>query len=466
MPALNVKNRTLFIRDNVDILDNLNSECADLIYLDPPFNSNRDYAAPAESQAAGAFFKDAWTLDDIDLAWSGQIAERHPALAAVISAAGMAGGKGDKAYLIFMARRLLEMHRILKSTGGVYLHCDPTMSHSLKLLMDAVFGKKNFRNEIVWKKTNSPKTQSAAFGNQHDVILSYSKSAKFTFNGACVQYSEKQKKVFSRNDNDGMGFYQTISLVAGGMQKSPRRKTFEFQGKTAAWLYKKETLQKFWDEGRIYKTPSGYRLKDYLKDRDGAAVSDIWTDGGVKPIQGKASENTQYPTQKPLALLERIIKASSNEGDVVLDPFCGCATTLVAAETLNRQWVGVDISNKAADLINARLQDAQDMLSAKGAWKKIITRENFPARTDNGAIMVNKKEHAHILYGMQEGNCAGCRCHFPFRNLTLDHQEPKSKGGQDTKTNLQLLCGACNSVKGDRPMAYLLAWLRKQGIIS
>ncbi len=409
MPELNVKNRTLFIRDNVDILDNLNSECADLIYLDPPFNSNRHYSAPIGSKAAGVSFKDAWTLDDIDLAWVGQISERHPALAAVIDAAGMVGGKGDKAYLIFMARRLLEMRRLLKSAGSIYLHCDPTMSHSLKLLMDAVFGARNFRNEIIWFYHDTPGRPKRDFSRKHDVLLRYSAGGNYTFNAGDIQIPIKEESIAR------------------------------------------------------YKTARNLGGKKYTGGKHTKIPESVWQFPAVKK---NSRESTGYPTQKPLALLERIIKASSNEGDVVLDPFCGCATTLVAAETLNRQWVGVDISNKAADLIKTRLQDAQDMLSTKGAWKKVIMRENFPARTDNGAIMVNKKEHAHILYGMQEGHCAGCRHHFPFRNLTLDHQEPKSKGGQDTKTNLQLLCGACNSVKGDRPMAYLLAWLRKRGIIG
>ncbi|MGI9306448.1 MAG: DNA methyltransferase [Gammaproteobacteria bacterium] len=407
MPELNVKNRTLFIRDNIDILDNLNSECADLIYLDPPFNSNRDYAAPIGSKAAGASFKDAWTLDDIDLAWVGQISERHPALAAVIDAAGMTGGKGDKAYLIFMARRLLEMHRILKSTGSIYLHCDPTMSHSLKLLMDAVFDSRNFRNELIWRIgwVSGYKTQKKGFIRNHDTLLYYAKSPKFTFCKEYIPYPEG----YVRRD--------------GGAP-----------------------------------TGKGIPIEDTWNCSNGDILDSIM-------IKSFSKEKTGYPTQKPLALLERIIKASTNEGDVVLDPFCGCATTLVAAETLNRQWLGVDISNKAGELIKTRLQNAQDMLSTKGAWKKIITREDFPARTDNGAVMVNPKKEAHTLYGKQEGNCAGCRHHFPFRNMTVDHEKPKSKGGQNTADNLQLLCGACNSVKGNRAMEYLIAKLKEQGII-
>ncbi|MGI9306871.1 MAG: DNA methyltransferase [Gammaproteobacteria bacterium] len=416
MPELNVQNRTLFIRDNVDILDNLNSECADLIYLDPPFNSNRNYAAPIGSRAAGVSFKDAWTLDDIDLAWVGQISERYPALSAVIDAAGIVGGKGDKAYLIFMARRLLEMRRILKPAGSIYLHCDPTMSHSLKLLMDAVFGGGSFRNEIVWCYTRMSSKNQKQLSKAHDIIFWYSKTARknWTFNVDDIRlpYAESSKK------REGM----TLNRLGSGYSK----------------------------EGVTVLNPGGKFPEDWIRH--------------IPYL--RQNERTGYPTQKPLALLERIIKASTNEGDVVLDPFCGCATTLVAAETLNRQWVGIDVSKKAEDLINMRLQNAQDMLSTKGAWKKVITREDCPARTDNGAVMVNKKEQAHILYGKQEGNCAGCRFHFPFRNMTVDHEKPKSKGGQTTAENLQLLCGACNSVKGNRSMAYLLAKLKEQGIIS
>ena len=408
---LNVANRTLFVCDNIGVLDGINSACVDLIYLDPPFNSNRNYSAPIGSKAAGAAFKDAWTLDDIDLAWVGQIAERHPSLAAVINAAGLAGGKGDKAYLVFMARRLLEMHRILKPTGSIYLHCDPTMSHSLKMLMDSIFGKKQFRNEVVWSYRRWA-GRAKKFQSMHDVLLFYGKSGDYVWNWP------KEPK------SPGTPHYKRWNVA----DKDGKLKTFADKSVAVS-----ETNMR-----------------------------DVWE---VSWLQSQSKERTGYPTQKPLALLQRIIKASSDEGDVVLDPFCGCATAMVAAEMLGRRWIGADISPMATNLIQARLQNAQDILTTKGAWKKISVREDLPVRTDEGDLTVNPKIYSHELYGMQDGKCAGCRHEFPFRNLTVDHKESREQGGRDIKPNLQLLCGWCNSVKGTRPMAYLLARLKEAGII-
>ncbi|MGI9297880.1 MAG: DNA methyltransferase [Gammaproteobacteria bacterium] len=429
---LNVANRTLFICDNVGVLDGMNSECADLIYLDPPFNSNRHYSAPIDSRAAGAAFKDAWTLDDIDLAWVGQIAERHPGLAAVINAAGLAGGKGDKAYLIFMARRVLEMHRILKATGSIYLHCDPTMSHSLKMLMDSVFGKRQFRNEVIWSY-NRFSRRGGAFPSMSDTILFYGKGRGALFN---------KLPVAARDATRYEKGYHTV--VDDGVKR-----LLVYDRKKAA--------------DKIAAAKKEGTAVAHTKSQS-PSVGNVW--GDIPIINPMAKERTGYPTQKPLALLERIIRASSDEGGVVLDPFCGCATALVAAERLNRRWIGVDISPKATDLIQTRLQNAQDMLTTKGAWKKVSTRRDRPARTDGGDLMVNPKEYRHELYGMQNGECAGCRHEFPFRNMTVDHKDADAPARtRNAKTNLQLLCGACNSVKGPRPMSYLLAYLKKHGIV-
>lgn len=407
---LNVKNRTLFIRDNLDILVNINSESVDLIYLDPPFNSNRHYSAPIGSKAAGASFSDAWTLDDIDIAWHGQLAETHPKLANIIEAAGAVGGKGDKAYLIFMAIRLIELHRILKSTGSIYLHCDPTMSHSLKLLLDGIFGRKNFRNEIIWCYTGPGSPKMRQFNRKHDVIFWYAKSNTWVFNKDNVRTPHADGGPHSGGFNSDMD---------------------------------KDLSASYAEKGKIPET---------------------WWNIAIA-----ARSKTQYvgyPTQKPEALLDRIIKASSNEGDVILDPFCGCATALVVAEKLKRQWLGIDISDKAKDLVVQRLVNSRHLFSHNPA-DLVITRENHLVRSDNQEALVNPKEHKHILYGQQEGYCNGCNYHFPFRNMTLDHIQPVSKGGQDIPENLQLLCGACNSLKGNRlTMAELKAQLKKQRLIN
>ena len=405
---LNVVNRTLFTGDNLDIMRGMNSDCVDLIYLDPPFNSNQTYAAPIGSKAAGAAFKDTWTLDDVDLAWHGQIAEDHPELYAIIDAAGVCHGKSMKAYLIMMGVRLLEMRRILRDTGSIYLHCDPTASHYLKMVMDAVFGADSFRNEVIWHYRRWT-AGNKNFQRMHDVILRYTRSDKATFNVQFEPYGDWIKKDYKYVDPN--------------------------TGKRWRW-----------------HTVKGKRYKVFLDDPDrGVKLNDVW----IMPHLGStAKERLGYPTQKPLTLLNRIISASSNIGDVVLDPFCGCATACVAAEHLQREWIGIDLSEKAADLVRDRLSDAS------GIFGRITHRHDIPVRTDVKSIK-HYTNYKHELYGQQEGVCNGCHVHFPFRNLTVDHIIPQSKGGQGNVDNLQLLCGACNSMKGNRPMEVLLARLSR-----
>ena len=390
-----IKPQTIFTGDNLDIMHGMESESVDLIYIDPPFNSNRNYSAPIGSKAAGAAFKDTWTLSDTDDAWWGEIADEHPSLYKVIDAVGEIGGKGGKAYLIYMAMRLLEMKRLLKPTGSIYYHCDPTMSHSIKLTMDSVFERKNFRNEVIW----GYRTQGVSMKNwpkKHDILLCYGGGGdKITF------HPMKERLYY----------------------KKPFRHTQIDQ------------------EGRHY-------VDVYVRD--------VWDDDPqVKALISQAKERTGYPTQKPLALLERIIKASSNEGDIVLDSFCGCATALIAAQKLNRQWIGVDISPVAVQLVKNRLENEL------GLFADFIHRQDIPVRKKN---VKRSKNIKHILYGQQEGECAGCQCWFPFRNLAIDHYVPTSKGGTNDDANLQLLCTPCNSTKGNRTMEFLLASLKEQGV--
>ena len=394
--------------DNLAIMRGMNSESVDLIYLDPPFNSNRTYGAPVGSQAAGAAFKDSWTLDDIDLAWHGEIAEQNPAVYSVIGAAGEAHGKGMKSYLIMMSVRLLEMRRILKDTGSLYLHCDPTASHYLKLLLDAVLGRTNFRNEIVWcyRGGGSPKK---GFGRRHDVILSYSKTKEYDFfpNDVRIPY---QAEGINRTDDAMWGKHKGISTI-----------------------YKPHPL--------------------------GKVPEDWWP---INILNANDPERVGYPTQKPLKLLDRIIKASSNEGDIILDPFAGCATACVAAERLNRQWVGIDISEKAVELVQLRVRKIDlDLFHDFDP----IRRTDIPRRTDQGPLP-SYRTHKHRLFGKQEGMCGGCGTLFPFRNFTIDHIVPQSKGGSDHLDNLQLLCGACNSTKGAGTQAELIVKLNGQGILT
>ena len=292
----NIQNRTIFCRDNLEILQEINSSCIDLIYLDPPFNKNKVFSAPIGSSAEGASFSDIFREEDVQDEWLQTIQEDYEQMYTLLSAVNVLEGRTSYnfCYLSYMAIRLIEMHRILKDTGSIYLHCDPTMSHYLKILMDCIFGEQNFRNEIVWGYRTGGISKKH-FPKKHDINLCYGKTSN-TYHNPVQETILYEKPFFtdhtSPNEN---GKYETD----------------------------------------VY-------------------VRDVWED--IKPLLNLSKERTGYPTQKPLALLERIIKASSQEGDIVLDPFCGCATTCVAAELLDRKWVGIDVSKEAYHLVELRLK--------------------------------------------------------------------------------------------------------------
>ena len=485
----NFADRTIWTGDNLDILRGINSESVDLIYLDPPFNSNRNYAAPVGSAAAGAAFKDTWTLSDLDVAWMGLIADEQPAMYKVLEAAGLTHGKGMQSYLCMMAVRLLEMRRVLKDTGSIYLHCDPTASHYLKLLMDSIWGQSNFRNEIVWKRT-SGRSDANGYGRVHDTILFYCKSEAFTWHTQWLPHSEEYvRRAYSNQDERGL--WQPDQLTASGLRsgesgdpwrdvdpgkvgnhwRTPTQggmKDFIIeQGLIPGWPEDYPSVHGRLDvldaAGLIYWPPGGAgvpRLKRYLASTKGRAVEDIFAD--INRLEGQSKERVGYPTQKPLALLERIIKASSNEDDVVLDPFCGCATACVAAENLGRRWIGIDISPKAVELVNIRLQQSMGTLFHDGF---VTARTDVPRRTDL-VVPIPYRQNKHVIFGQQEGRCNGCRSAFEFRHFEVDHVIPRDSGGQDHIENLQLLCGHCNRVKGNRTQEYLMTRLIEMGIAA
>ncbi|MYB96034.1 hypothetical protein F4054_06980 [Candidatus Poribacteria bacterium] len=406
MGTMNIKSKTIFTGDNLPIMRGINSESIDLIYLDPPFNSKTNYAAPIGSKAAGAEFKDTWTLNDVDAAWLDLIETKYPALNRVIHAAMT---NSDKSYLIYMAARLLEMKRILKDTGSIYLHCDTTMSHYLKLVMDAVFGKGNFRNEVVWCYQIGARSKKQ-FGRKHDAILFYSKSKNYVFDSDAVRIERQKTHMKVETDSEGR-----------------------------TWQVKKDAKS-----GKVYRYPTDL----------GVLCPDWWV--GIQQLNRNQKERTGYPTQKPLVLLDRIIKASSNKADVVFDPFCGCATTLVAADRLQRDWIGIDISDKAAELVVERIKSEQ------GLFGNIINRTDIPKRTDLGDIpRYNAPENKTLLYGEQSGYCNGCGTHFEKQHLEIDHIIAENVGGTDHIENLQLLCSHCNRVKGERGQEYLISRLNK-----
>ncbi|MYI68551.1 MAG: hypothetical protein F4103_07330 [Boseongicola sp. SB0673_bin_14] len=465
----------------------INDACIDLIYLDPPFNSNRDYQAPIGSQAAGAAFKDAWTLNDVDVHEHGELADRNTAAYSVIEAARQAHDKGMMAYLIFMAVRLLEMKRILKDNGSIYLHCDDTAGHWLRALMGAVFGRDAFRNEIVWKRVSNH-NDAGRFGRTGDRILFYGSDIR----RKAVKVPLSEANVESKyRHTDARGRYSDSDLTGAGVSESEageswrgwnptdigRHWSVPRTGDYAAWIeselipgYRSEDsvsarLDKLDEVGLVVFTANGTpRLKRYLAASQGQVPPDVWID--IPPVNSQAKERTDYPTQKPLKLLDRIIKASSDPDDMVLDPFCGCATACVAADRLGRKWAGIDLSPLAVKLVNDRI--AQDRAATKEApviggslWGGVTALTEPPGRTDLGDLP-NYRTHRHRLYGEQEGVCNGCDTHFPFRVMEVDHMLPRSKGGTDRLDNLQLLCSGCNRSKGDKTMAEWRAALSRQ----
>lgn len=360
----------LYYGDNLLVLrEHLAEESVDLIYLDPPFNSKRDYnllfKSPKghESEAQIEAFKDSWSWgDQAEREFDEILRQKNTDVAGLMRAIRDFLGENDMmAYLTMMANRLLELHRVLKPTGSLYLHCDPTASHYLRLVLDGVFGKVNFRTEISWRRQsahNDAKQGRKQYGNVRDVIFFYTKSDEWEWNWLYTPYTEDYVEDFYRFVEPGTGRrYRLSDLTApGGASPQKRNPHYEFMGVTRYWRYTKANMEKLLAEGRIVQTAPGRvpAYKRYLDEMPGIGLQNDWAD--IKPPAG--NELLGYPTQKPLALLERIISASSQEGDVVLDPFCGCGTAVHAAQKLKRKWIGIDITHLAVSLIEKRLSDA------------------------------------------------------------------------------------------------------------
>ena len=430
MGIQNWENRTLFHGDNLRIMRGMNSGTVDLVATDPPFKKGRDFHATPDSLAAGAKFEDRWNWDeDVHPEWVDAIKDDWPAVHTVVEMARVVYGQDMAAYLCWLGVRLMEMHRLLKPTGSIYLHIDHTAHAYVKCLMDAIFGKENFRNEIVWcypPKGNGPRL---GFHRKHDTILYYGKSNESVFVRQYTDLDDRQKAKFS--------------FIA--------------------------------DDGRRYKDFKGVRT--YLDEIEGRPVPDWWVDIAVA-TQSRI-ETTGYPTQKPLALLERIIKASSNKGDTVLDPFAGCATTPIAAERLGRQWVGVDIWDGAYKVVRNRLQ--QEGLAVPNTEKlegqqrltlaDITYATQPPERTDDNEVSIpflrlklqrpverwqrlTHKEVVELLAKAQGSvvvgkiTCAGCGRSLEPEFMELDHILPRKDGGANDITNRVLLCRPCNGFKG------------------
>lgn len=359
----------LFYGDNLDVLRrHIKDESVDLVYLDPPFNSNANYnvlfAEKDGTKSAGQMqaFEDTWGWDESSARVFAETVEQGGRVADVLLAFERFLGRNDMlAYLAMMAPRLVELRRVLKPTGSLYLHCDPTASHYLKLLLDAVFEPQYFRNEIIWKRTTAH-SSAKKFAPIHDVILYYGKGPDPTWTAPRTAYEDAYLEKYYRFDDGDGRLYWRDNLCAAGVRHGKSGQTwrgFDVTAKGMHWKFTTDKLDELDAEGRIYFAKGGTgwpQYKRYREELKGKSVPDMWDD--IDRINPSGAERLGYPTQKPVALLERIVEASSNPGDLVLDPFCGCGTTIEAAQKLDRRWIGIDVTHVAIGLIKTRLRDA------------------------------------------------------------------------------------------------------------
>jgi site-specific DNA-methyltransferase (adenine-specific) len=357
----------LYYGDNLEMLRaHIPSGSVDLVYLDPPFNSKRDYnqifKTPKghRSDAQITAFEDSWHWGpQAEHEYDGLLRQSNSDIAELIKAFRSFLGKNDlMAYLTMMSSRLLELRRVLKPTGSLYLHCDPTASHYLKIVLDGIFGKTNFQNEIVWKRTGA-RGDARRWNQIQDYLFFYTGSKDFTWNQPYAPHSEEYVDGHYRSKDESGRRYQLTSIISPNPRPNMMYEWKGFPSPEKGWRFSKETMARLDAEGRIWyqedktKRP---RYKRYLDEMAGIPMGSVWTD--IAPLNSQAQERIGYPTQKPIALLERIILASSNEGDVLLDPFCGCGTAVHAAQKLGRRWIGIDITHLAISLIEKRLNDA------------------------------------------------------------------------------------------------------------
>ena len=463
-----IENRTIFNADNLDILRGINSNSIDLIYLDPPFNKNETFTNRNNKKISSiknyflelqtkynkftdenfnkifkdntTSFNDTWNQTDINNNYYYLIDSYNSDLTEYLKSIKKFSINGGVYYLIYMSIRLIEMKRILKDTGSIYLHCDNTMGQYLKILLDIIFDGNNFKNSIIWHYFMGGKPKRF-YARKHDIIYFYVKKKQYKFN----QLIKKRR-----------------------LEKKP-------------FLINPYTDKKSNEKGFIGKDENGYFSN--------VVMDDVWDIPGVFNM---SSEYMGYPTQKPLKLLERIIKTSSNEGDIVLDPFCGCATTCVASERLNRKWIGIDI-NKQAFYMNYHRMSKMGILGniEQGSFKgDLYLAKKIPVRNDISdeelkkiEINLNEKKKIkqtkkvklsskekeivkELLYENQAGMCNGCDVYMRSVELTIDHIKPQAKEGDDDLDNLQLLCHRCNIWKSAKDMKYLLDKLLQENIIS
>ena len=398
--------RSLFLYDNLAVLRGMNSNSVDLVYLDPPFNSKKVYRSVSGVPASGQKFSDIWKYTPEVEARHQLMKQEHPGVYSIIETAKQVHSPGLAAYLVMMSPRLMELRRVLKPTGSIYLHCDPTASHYLKLVMDAVFGNGWYRNELVWCYPPGGNAPKRAYHKKHDIILYYA-------------------------DEDCGGWNPPY----GEMPETTRKSYRHIEENT----------------GRLYKEYPGGRT--YLDEVPGRPIPSWWNDITSLGQAVSSRERTGWSTQKPLALLERIIKASSNEGDVVLDPFCGCTTACVAAEKLGRQWIGIDDDKIAERMMTLRLTNSPTEKIAAGlnltGINNLVNIYTAPHNRTDLEPAISKKALPRFLLSRDGNRCLLCHLELPLRNLTVDRIIPRLGYHQN---NTQLLCGTCNGMKGKGTM--------------
>ena len=468
------------------MLRGMNSETIDLIATDPPFNTKRNRAGSAGfyvdkwKWGDTGILPDQWKWNEVHPIWLDQIKDQNKGLHEVIQATRTCQGEDIAAFICFLSVRLLEMHRLLKPTGNIFLHCDHTANGYIRMAMDAIFGAGNFRNEIAWlRKSEKHNLASKRFPQSHDTILYYSKNLMAGgHNVQMTEYSPEHVATHYKH-SDGRGRYATYPCT----NESGGNRPYEFRGITRAWRFAPEKMDSMFKADMLTQsTPtSPFRYKKYLTDARGVKVSDLWTD----VTRFEKDEKTGSPDQKPLKAYKRMILAGSNEGDLVLDPFAGCATTIVAARDLGRRWVGVDrradarfhvvcrlagIRKKDADNIRER-QNLAEWLDDQLAKYDAHYATTAPDRTDDRdtaapylepvytshdrSVFTHKEMHG-ILIERFGPICWGCDFDGSIyeergpRYLELDHVNPKSSGGHDHLDNRALLCGPCNREKSDR----------------
>ena len=479
---LNFQNRTLYHGDNLDFLRGMNSETIHLIATDPPFNKNRDFHATPDSLAKGARFRDRWSWDrDVHEEWVDSIKDDWPAVWSVIEMARTAYGNDMGAFLCWLGVRLMEMRRVLREDGSIYLHCDSTANSYIRTLMDGIFGHKNFRDEVIWKRHSSlqrgSQHRARKWGTVTDSIMYYAKSSKVRLSPFRELTEDEALKKFTKIDEQGRRYYDDSSHIWSTPNMGARPNLcYEWRGyknpHPSGWRLSKERLEEEYQKGNIVIREDGrLERRKYESDYRGVPVGSLWIDDDLL-LSGNSNERTGYPTQKPLALYERIIKASSSEGDFVLDPFCGCATTPIAAERLKRQWIGMDIWDGALEQVQNRL--ARDTILRFDDQQHHVTlpkvhyETKAPVRTDDNEIAaptlklriqrpaqawekISHKGMVNVLAQAQRTIdgiiCGGCGRVLEREFMELDHITPKKDRGANHILNRILLCRPCNRRK-------------------